>query len=759
MSDVPVNNQPTDATADAVEPRTLSGLRWLLCIYLTGALVRVVLNQTVRGMTVYSDEWLYVEAGRTVMSGNGTWMGLFYTALPNYLYPLILAPILNHFSWERAFDLIRAVNALVMGLTIFPVYGLARELLDRRQSLWAAGLTALLPSMGFCVRTMAEVVFFPLAMLALWLGYRAILVPSIVRCLGAGLAIGMTFHAKPHGLMLPVMFALTVLAFEAIGLVRDREHALSHRLLRFARRVGMHAVTALGWALALAPRLPLAAMEFWPEPYSLQGFMGFYYKMQTEARSFSWPVFALTLVLNLGGWIVAVGFMPAWLLAVGWGDWVRGRLRDRRRILLVLMTTVTLLVLLLVIGRHRARGLGINLVYERYYFFVLPLALVGFLVFIPDFVWRARNAGRMFVNRINVALFALMYGSLVTYWSAWNTPSNAPSLVGGLMLMRWNNTPGPWNWVYLAGMGGSLVLFLAAGRSASRTLWAVAVLLFSFNVAWYAVHGGVIYGINRPHVEVARAVSRELGREDRLLVLRDELDLQLANQVGYANRGASVYFHPANAFWHVAPLTPKSDGRIDSLYPDHPTWLFASTDWVFDRPPVKHFDAGALYQLDDESPLTINRAQLDAYMAGDGRELPIKRLGSADEVELELIEKEWPATWIAGTVHRVRLHVRNARAFLPPYPGESLAVGYDWKDPDRTGHWHAVVRDDGRHGLLPRGMKSGEDCVVEIDVLAPDSPYEAWVLTFAPLLIKEGGRKFAIADSFLEIVRVEGGGE
>ena len=115
------------------------------------------------------------------------------------------------------------------------------------------------------------------------------------------------------------------------------------------------------------------------------------------------------------------------------------------------------------------------------------------------------------------------------------------------------------------------------------------------------------------------------------------------------------------------------------------------------------------------------------------------------------------ATWTAGAVHRVRLHVRNARTFLPPYPGESLALGYHWKDPDRTGHWKPVIWDDGRHGLLPRGMKSGQVCVVEIDVLAPDLPYEAWVLPFCPLLIKEGEREFAIADSFLEIVRVEGG--
>src|SRR5438552_196834 len=73
------------------------------------------------------------------------------------LYSVVLAPIYAlGASAPTAYEWIKIVNALLMSLSIVPIYMIARFVLPRRASLVVTGLSALAPLMYYSALVMSE---------------------------------------------------------------------------------------------------------------------------------------------------------------------------------------------------------------------------------------------------------------------------------------------------------------------------------------------------------------------------------------------------------------------------------------------------------------------------------------------------------------------------------------------------------------------------------------------------------------------------
>ncbi len=732
--------------------------RRLLSLYLISVLIRTLLNRSVEGMTVYSDEWLQMDAARSVLGWKGTYWGQVPTYLPGWLYPLLMAPLLKALEWEKAFGLIQAINALVICLAIFPSYGLARELLGRRQSLLVALLVALMPAMGYCMKTMTENPFFPLVILAFWLMFRAIQRPTAGRCLAAGLAAGLTFHAKPQGLLLPMIIAATVIVYELLEFKDKAGRPLPERLGGGARRLLMHGLTAVGWLAAVAPRLAQTALlEQRADPFSIRSLLGFYYGIGVNESSFDLAYFVLVFANNFCAWVIATGVLPAWTLGVGLVRLFGGRVKDPRERLLLVMTTIATVSMLWLVGRHIVLSEDVPNLYERYFFVAVPLAFVTFFVTMCGVDQAAPRDLLSVTQRFAVGVLVLLFFVLTIHVTPWTLPSNTPSLAGGLMMLGWRHINGGLILAYLITPALALGVFLWAGMRLRRLVAGLTILLLSYNIGWYGVHAGYTKHAIQREMSIASRIAHRLTREDRLLVLRDGLDPAVARQAGYQNHGTTVHFRHDPLFWYASLIELGEDGTVATYYDLERSWLLASHHWRFNRESEMVFEGCRLYRMGGGKPLRMMPSQVAAYR--ENPRLPDEITPSAlfDQLDLSYVEARLPKVWKAGEVHRIRVRLRSENFFfLSGYVGQ-LALGYHWSKPEQGGNWDAIVWDDGRHGLIQNELMTEETFTIDLDVEAPDAPDDRWLLTLSPLIITAGSRQFTVRGELdqLHWIRVE----
>jgi len=140
----------------------------LAAIVLAGFLLYAGAAQLVDTPRVFPDEIIYGEAAASLGEGDGLRLrGEPYEYGP--LYPAVLAPAFALFDDRAlAYDVAKAINALLFALVAVPVYHLARRLLSRRSSLGVAALALLVPSSMLTSLVMTETLAY---LAAAWLIY------------------------------------------------------------------------------------------------------------------------------------------------------------------------------------------------------------------------------------------------------------------------------------------------------------------------------------------------------------------------------------------------------------------------------------------------------------------------------------------------------------------------------------------------------------------------------------------------------------
>jgi hypothetical protein len=352
-----------------VSVRTTVGL--LIGMAVLSTAIRIGLAREVRSPFVFMDELGYEQMAKSIVrSGN---LALFGKTGSSYapLYSVVLTPVYALTdSAPQAYLWSKVVNAILMSLSVFPVYGIARFVLSRVRSLGVAALSLIAPLMFYTDLELSENLAYPLALVAIWAMLRALREPSPRNdALLAG-AIVLACAARLQNVaLLPA--ALT--AFVLVALVRPEpdgagrgratvQAIVTHRLL-FAG-TGLALVGILVRTIANGGALPLA---------------GRYSNVGSAHAS---PIRVLEIAgQHLAALDFALGIVPfaGALLAA----YALAQLGFPRRELIFGCVAVAVTIWLLfevafdAAAFDSGTGQGIPRIHERYLIYVVPLFLVA----------------------------------------------------------------------------------------------------------------------------------------------------------------------------------------------------------------------------------------------------------------------------------------------------------------------------------------------------------------------------------------------
>lgn len=598
-------------------------------LFAASVVVRYQAGKCVKIPTIYDDEWRYLEMARSFADGHPYYWGAFKTDFPCWIYPGLIAWPVTHLAYDRAILAIRWINALCMSLTVIVTYLFAIEVTTRVRALIAAFLVALLPSFVFTGTVMTENVYTPLFVLAMWLAFRAILKPTVSRCLLAGIVAALPLHAKPQGILVPLVIAATVIVFEAERLMPVDGESRGRRLGAFVRGVSAHWLTAFGFVLGYMPRiLEIVFYEHPHERFQTRFLMGFYHGMGFHEAGFNAGSFFTSLTSNFIGWIVACGFIPAFVLArVAWascktisGTAPESAFRPDRAIrLLALQSVVAMIGGVILNARHIMLSSEPPIIYERYLMVLIPMALILFVA-----VGGILQPSRAGIRTGLLTLLVVVIMIRLTQYDIrvrWSLSSAAPSIAGMMLLFTEPKPIYPFIWMILT-IAATISLFCARGRF-DRTVAAVALLFFSMNVGIYLFDGKVAGFVIREDQRFARKIAKKIGPDGKLVIWGDGLERKLL-QPGFRNPGRMVFISPyADNHWMADRLKLDAAGHIQSPFPIERSYLAAAGSIKFNRKPILHMKGGKdqegvkVYKMDGlavEKPLPgFIQERLDAW--------------------------------------------------------------------------------------------------------------------------------------------------
>jgi hypothetical protein len=160
--------------------RVLASPTWMLLATLVGisAALRSWAGGAIPTPWIAPDELIYAELGRSLwQTGHLTLLG-HATSYFSLLYPAVAGLPLSLRDHQGGYDLLKAVQAIVMSLTAVPVYLWGRELVSRGWALAAAALALAPAGLAYSGLIMTEVAFYPLFVLAAWALARAVSEPT-----------------------------------------------------------------------------------------------------------------------------------------------------------------------------------------------------------------------------------------------------------------------------------------------------------------------------------------------------------------------------------------------------------------------------------------------------------------------------------------------------------------------------------------------------------------------------------------------------
>jgi hypothetical protein len=271
----------------------------LFGLFALSAALRAVLVSRVHGPFVFMDELGYERMAQTFahtghfsLFGKG---GLAYSPL----YPIVLSPVYAlTSSMHTAYEMAKVENAILVSLSVFPVYGIARSVLPRGRSLGVAALALVAPLMLYSGFEMSESLAYPLCLLAVWTILRAVRHPGLAH---DAVMLAAILLASAARLQLIVLLPAALTACVLVALARPQPEQSRLRAIR--RTVADHWALFGVVALAIVAGLARTVMNGGNLPLA-----GRYANVGT-AHASAWRAVAL-FFQHLGELDFAVGVIP-----------------------------------------------------------------------------------------------------------------------------------------------------------------------------------------------------------------------------------------------------------------------------------------------------------------------------------------------------------------------------------------------------------------------------------------------------------------
>jgi hypothetical protein len=535
---------------------------WLGVIVALSGLFRFWVARSSPTPWIMPDEYIYAELSRSLAESghfavNGAGMAAWSYGP---LYPLLIAPVwLLTESTNQAYAAIQLVNSIVMsGAAVF-AYLLGRRVLDKQFSFFLAVLTVLVPSMVYSSKAMTESLAYPVflgAVLAITLALES---PTRRRQAVALLAIGLAVLTRAEMVMLVPAFLTAIVFVAALG----GDGTLRERVLAYRATLGFFAF-ALAGGVALS--LARGGEVLGPHAHWLH-----VYRLETLPR---W------LLIYLGDLDLYVGVIPfaAFVLMLGLAC-RRGALpAPARAVLAVAGSSFIWFVLLVAIYSTQPRTPPAIL--DRYLFYLVPLELLAFLLWIYVGMPRPRLlAGTAAVAALIVPA-AIPFAQVLNSRS-WGVSSSTVALVPWGLLRPALGSHAGLLALLLALTGTAVAAFLLVSRKNAFLLRLVVILNFLFIMLFVLPANRVLS--DRAHARWApteaswiddavgdsgvRVVAIWTPRKDGSVLTREAWAVMLENKLTnttldrvYAFEGAHDLIAGDNPFVGQARSDP--DGRL-----------------------------------------------------------------------------------------------------------------------------------------------------------------------------------------------------
>jgi hypothetical protein len=403
---------------------------------------------------IFGDELIYWELARSFSATGHFALRDVPGASYGIGYPLLIAPVFAVFkSLPAAYAAAKVVNTFLMSSAAVPAFFIGRRALSREKALVAAALTVLAPSMIYTGTIMTENAFYPVFLVCVWLTLRAVESPTTRRQLSVLAAFGVAFLIRAQAIALLPAYLTAVVAVAAL----EAEHGARRKQVVRLARTYRSTLTTLAIALAIAVaveagrgRTPAVLLGAYSRTFSKLSVTGI-------PNWFLYHLADLDVYLGFVPLAVAFAVVPLALQA--------GTARRLRLFVIVAISFVFWMMLLVAAFSTVPKALG--QLHERNLFYVVPLFVIAFLIWLEDGERKWPLAG--FVVAALLPL-TLPFSSLVT-----TAASDA------LALTPWAGFP--WKAVPLllaiAGCGAAVISHALRGRYA---LLLVGVLVLSFEV-------------------------------------------------------------------------------------------------------------------------------------------------------------------------------------------------------------------------------------------------------------------------------------
>jgi dolichyl-phosphate-mannose-protein mannosyltransferase len=345
---------------------------WLGAIVTVSALFRFWVARSSPTPWIMPDEYIYSELSRSIgetghFAVNGAGMA---TWSYGPLYPLLIAPAwLVASSAAGAYAAIQLINSLVMSTAAVFAYLLGRRVLDRQLAFFLAVLTVLVPSMVYSSKAMTESLAYPVFLAAVLAIVLALEQPTRSRQAVALLAIGLAVLTRAELVMLAPAFLTAVVLVAALnGEGTFRERLFTYRVtLGF---FGFALAAGLAWSLTRGGEV-LGAHGNWLRVFEVE----------------TLPRWFLTYIGELD---LYVGIAPfaAFLLML---SLARQKTLTRAENALLAVAASSFLWLVLLVASYSTQPRPYPIVNDRYLFYVVPLELAVFLLWIGKGMPRPRR--------------------------------------------------------------------------------------------------------------------------------------------------------------------------------------------------------------------------------------------------------------------------------------------------------------------------------------------------------------------------------
>ena len=380
--------------------RILASPTWMLLAALVGvsAALRSWAGGAVLTPWIAPDELIYADLGRSLWhTGHLALLGN-PTSYFSLVYPALAGLPLSLKDHQAGYNLLKALQAVVMSLAAVPVYLWGRELVSRDWALVAAALALAPASLAYSGLIMTEVAFYPLFIVAAWALARTVAEPTLLTQAIALAMIVLLFATRVQAIVLVPAY-LTAVGIDA-GIARS-----SRRLRACVPLLGAIVLLGVTWsAWQLRHGGPLTKVL---GGYQAAGETG--YGLGAALRF---------IVYHFGDVVLISGVVPFCALIV-LTSIAATRGEDDPRVRAFLATTVALTFWVTVeVGVFASRHVGYAA--ERNLFPLIPLLLLGLVL------WLQRGAPRPPLASALAAVVALLL--LVVFpFEAFTTLAAMPS--------------------------------------------------------------------------------------------------------------------------------------------------------------------------------------------------------------------------------------------------------------------------------------------------------------------------------------------